>query len=108
LTKRSFLSFFLSLLSDLGFFVFVVEIANSVFEIKKTFIPNLKGTGCGFTVLHGAEVQIFQGGDAVFAEDGVDVYQDRDALVLFVLITFKDIHCYVSCRLVCLNLDFLL
>jgi len=64
--------------------------ADSIFPIKKTSIPDLD-LRVVFTVLQSADVKICQVSNFLMFENSVDVYQDEDALVLLAIAAFKHI-----------------
>jgi hypothetical protein len=105
---ETLITFTFAFLLNLLLFLFVGYVANGVLEFEKTFVADFKRASTSLTVLHGAEVQISERCNLIFREHCIDVDQNRDALVLLVLVSFKNVEGNIGSALVGLELDFLL
>ena len=101
-----FFCLLLALFFDLRLFIFVVEVADGVLEFEEAFVSDLKRSGDILAVLHRAEIKVLEGSERVFRVDSVEIHQDRDLLVLLVLVALKDVQEDLSVLFVGLHLVF--
>jgi len=85
--KQTLFSLFLTLLANFVLFIIIVVVTNGVFELKETLIANLELASNVLSILHGAKVQVLQRCQRILAVNSVHVDQDRDRLMLLILIT---------------------
>ena len=88
-----------ALFTNLSFLFLIIEVADSILELELTFVLNLKGSLHLIAELHRAEVEVAKGRDRELAEDSLYRDEDRNLLMLLLLLTFKDDHSDVTALL---------